>query len=129
MRPIVRQALVFGLVGVANTAVHFIVFVVLLRALSVPLLAASGLGYLAGMTNSYLMNRRWTFRARTTVNFREILSFVLVNGLSLAVNLLVLNYAVRVIGVLPEIGQALAIVASLAANFAGNKWWVFRAQG
>ena len=122
-----RQALVFGLVGVANTAVHFVVFIVLLRALSVPLLAASGLGYLAGMTNSYLMNRRWTFRASTMVNFREVFSFVLVNGLSLAVNLLVLNHAVRVIGVLPEVGQALAIAASMAANFAGNKWWVFRA--
>jgi len=30
---------------------------------------------------------------------------------------------------MPEAAQAFAICVSLAVNFAGNKWWAFRAYG
>jgi putative flippase GtrA len=52
----------FAVVGVLNTAIDFGVFIVLLYALSWPLLLANTIGYAAGLANSYLLNSRWTFR-------------------------------------------------------------------
>lgn len=122
-----RQFVIFSLVGLVNTAVHFCVFVVLFRAFDVPLLLASALGYCAGIANSYVMNRSWTFRVKGGASTAEFLRFAAVNIVSLLVNLLVLHFLTRSMNLMPEISQAAAILASLIVNFAGNKWWAFRA--
>ena len=111
-----------------NTAVHFAVFMLLLQRLGVPVLAASTIGYSAGVANSYFMNRLWTFAVTTRVNGLEFGRFVLVNLVALALNLVVLQYLTTVIGLSPEVSQVLAIGVSLVANFAGNKWWAFRSR-
>ena len=120
-----RQFLVYSFVGLLNTAVHFSVFVVLLRLLGVPILVASAIGYAAGVANSYVLNRIWTFSVTTPANALEFGRFALVNVISLLLNLAVLKYLTS-IGLMPELSQVVAICASLVANFAGNKWWAFR---
>ena len=118
-----RQFLIFSLVGVLNTAVHFAVFLVLFRFFGVPMLLASAIGYASGVANSYFMNRRWTFRVAAPPSTVEFLRFALVNLISLAVNLAVLEFLVRVAAIIPEVAQVAAIAASLIVNFAGNKKW------
>jgi putative flippase GtrA len=124
----VKQFLIYACVGLINTAVHFAVFILLLRVFGVPVLVASTIGYSAGVANSYFMNRLWTFAVTTRVNGMEFGRFVLVNLVSLALNLGVLQYLTTVVGLGPEVSQVLAIGVSLAANFAGNKWWAFRSH-
>jgi len=123
-----RQFVIFSLVGLVNTAVHFCVFVVSFRAFSVPLLVASALGYCAGIVNSYVMNRLWTFKVKAGASTVEFLRFAAVNAVSLLVNLLALHVLVNSMNLMPEISQVTAILASLIVNFAGNKWWAFRAS-
>ena len=118
-----RQFLIFSLVGLLNTAVHFAVFLVLFRVFGVPMLLASAMGYASGVANSYFMNRRWTFRVAAPPSTVEFLRFALVNLVSLAVNLAVLEFLVRVATIIPEAAQVAAIAASLVVNFAGNKKW------
>lgn len=118
-----RQFLVFSLVGLLNTAVHLAVFTLLFRLFSVPMLLASAIGYACGIANSYFMNRRWTFRVSAPPTTAEFFRFVLVNLLSLAVNLAVLEFLARVFQIAPEIAQVGAIAASLIVNFVGNKKW------
>jgi len=120
------QFMRFGIVGVLNTAVQFLVFVLLFRVLHVPMILASGLGYIAGIVNSYLLNRTWTFKVRRRRETREFLRFVAVNILAMGVNLGTLKFLVATWAVVPEVAQILAIGASLVVNFAGNKWWTFR---
>ncbi len=98
---------------------------VLHRVCGLPLLLASTVGYAAGVANSYFMNRRWTFGVRHDVNAAEFSKFVVVNLVSLGLNLAVLQ-ALTSLGWTPELAQAGAIVVSLAANFVGNKLWAFR---
>jgi putative flippase GtrA len=50
----------FCVVGVSNTVVTLVAFVLLVR-LGVPAPPASGLAFCAGAVNSYQLNRRWTF--------------------------------------------------------------------
>ena len=53
------QFLRFGLVGVANTATSYLVIRLLAEPLGVP--AASAIGYAAGVVQSFVLNRFWTF--------------------------------------------------------------------
>jgi putative flippase GtrA len=121
----VRQAAVYALVGLLNTAVHFAIFEILLRVAGAPALVASTIGYCAGVINSYVLNRIWTFAVKTPPGTREFGRFALVNVLSLSLNLLVLR-ALITLGLSPEVSQIGAIGASLSANFVGSKWWAFR---
>jgi putative flippase GtrA len=93
----------------------------------VPLLIASTMGYVCGLVNSYLMNRRFTFRIGRARNRTEFTRFCLVNVISLGTNLLVLRMLVAV-AVLPEHAQIVATGASFVVNFSGNRWWTFAAR-
>ena len=55
-----RRIVRFCIVGVSNTVVTLGVFA-LLVGLELPAPLASGLAFCAGATNSYQLNRRWTF--------------------------------------------------------------------
>lgn len=121
-----KQFSIFAMIGVLNTAVHFIVFVVLLRVFACPLLLASATGYVCGVANSYFCNRHWTFRSTQPIHAAEFVRFALVNGVSLLINLAVLHYLTNSLRVSAELAQVAAIGVSLFANFGGNKWWTFR---
>jgi putative flippase GtrA len=122
------QFVKFGVVGILNTAVQFVVFIALFRWLNIPMMVASGLGYTAGIVNSYLINRVWTFQVKEKKQAGEFFRFVAVNIVAMGVNLGTLKALVFYGGLLPEIAQVLAIGSSLVVNFAGNKWWTFRKQ-
>ncbi len=120
------QFIKFGLVGVLNTAIHYAVFYGLLNLAGIHYLVASTIGYLAGLTNSYLLNRSWTFKSRQDNRASEMAKFFLVNVFSLGANLVALKTGVSLMGLSPEIAQLFAIVFSLVVNFAGNRFWTFR---
>jgi|HigsolmetaAR201D_1030396.scaffolds.fasta_scaffold00843_5 putative flippase GtrA len=119
------QFVLFLLVGIVNTALHFCTFVLLFRIFGVPLLVASASGYAVGLLNSYVLNRRFTFRVQGRARRSEFLRFLAVNVLSLGVNLAVLALLTRGMGMSPELAQGVAIAFSLATNFTGNRCWVF----
>lgn len=120
------QFVKFGLVGVLNTAIQYAVFVGLFRFANVPMVLASGIGYVAGILNSYFLNRVWTFRVQRARTNAEFARFLLVNLLAMGVNLLTLKALVSWVGLVPELAQVGAIFSSLVVNFAGNKLWTFR---
>jgi putative flippase GtrA len=122
----IRQFVSFALIGVANSAVHFGVFLSLLHVFAAPALFASGCGYCVGVLNSYVLNRTLTFRQTGSASGGEFMRFVLINGVSLGVNLGVMKLVLASTSLRPEFAQVVAIGASLLANFAGSRWWVFR---
>jgi putative flippase GtrA len=60
--PMLVQFVKFGIVGVSNTLLTLVVYTVLLKVFGVWYLAASGIGFVVGAINGFLLNRRWTFR-------------------------------------------------------------------
>lgn len=119
------QLVKFSLIGLLNTGIHYSIFLFLYRVFGVYYLAASVVGYCAGLINSYIMNKKWTFRTTGVRVHIEFVKFIMVNLISLFVNLAALKYAVDHIGIIPEVGQIIAIVFSTIVNFLGNKLWTF----
>ncbi len=141
------QVIKFGLVGVLNTALDYGLFYVFFSFLNLDKNLAQILATAGAMTNSYLVNRYWTFQKSGGVRYGEIWRFLAVNALSLLTTLLCLNLFYDVLhlytvlnGILAALGisyvlendmavlfsKVLAMPFSLAVNFLGNRLWVFR---
>jgi len=118
------QFLRFCTVGLGNTAVDFSAFYLLLQG-GVPYLVAQVLSYSAGVANSFILNRKWTFRVRRKTNVLEIVKFVIVNGLSLLVasGLLFILRDTRHLDL--WLSKLIATGGGLMVNFMGSRLWVF----
>ena len=82
-------------------------------------------GSCAGMLNSYLINRRWTFRSSRRFFSVELARFVLSNLVVLGISILLIG-AFRYFG-LPELpAMLLSTCVTLAINFLFSRLWVFR---
>jgi len=123
---LLRQFIKFSLVGALNSLVHFCIFIVLYRLITMHYLAASATGYCVGMINSYVLNRRWTFSGGQEKTRSEFVKFAFINIIALLINVGSLSFFKEKIGLSAEAGQVFAIGASLAINFLGNRFWTFK---
>jgi putative flippase GtrA len=120
------QFLKFSLIGFLNTVIHYGIFIILFRYATVHYLVSSVIGYVAGLINSFILNKKWTFRTKGVRKDVEFTKFCLVNLAALLANLGSLGFFVSYMNIIPELGQLLAIIFSLTVNFLGNKFWTFR---
>lgn len=118
------QFLRFCIVGFGNTAVDLAIFW-LLSWMGTPDLVAQVLSYSAGVLNSYLLNRWWTFRVKGKINAVEAAKFIVVNVLSLLASTGVLFALHDLFHVGLGISKLAAIGSAPIVNFIGNALWVF----
>lgn len=126
-----RSATRFAIVGLTNFCVSFTVFYVCFNYLPETVqrhtpdgALANLLAYVAGMVNSFVLNRSWTFRARGNPAI-QALRFGVVNLSSLALSTLVMFWFVDVLAY-----SALAIwvpltLVVMTLNYLGCKHWAF----
>jgi putative flippase GtrA len=126
--PAVRQFVKYGLVGASNTIVQFAVYGILVT-LGLHYLLALVPGYCAGALNSYLLNRRWTFRARDVAHTTAGSRFAVVTGAAIAINEILLYLLVNDLGVGKIPAQAILTILILAVTFPINRWWSFAHPG
>jgi putative flippase GtrA len=133
----------FALVGCTNFVVSFTAFYLSFNYLPADMVAAlAGLfgggapthppqaavanviAYLAGMVNSFLLNRNWTFRASGNA-LPQAVRFAIVSLFSLTMSTLVTFALVDVLG-LPSLAVWLPLTAVVVVvNYLGCKHWAF----
>ncbi len=115
----------FGLVGAINTLLDLGTFVLFHRAFHLAPLLANTLAFGLAVTNSYFMNRRWTFRQHQhNLSFGHYLRFVAMNTGGLVIGTLAI---ILLQGVMPvELAKILAAGLTLIFNFTTSKYFVFR---
>lgn len=146
-----KKFLKFGVIGVLNTLVDFVVFYVMDRwvvgegptlvllgtTVAAGLYISNFIAYAAANIHSFLWNRFWTFRKRNRITQGEAArylatsaGFLLISSLSLTVFTGVLS-APLLAGVVPE--DMVHVLAKLPTscvtvfyNYLMNKFWVFR---
>jgi putative flippase GtrA len=124
-RPLAAQLVKFGIVGVSNTLLTFVVYTLLLKVFGVWYLAASAIGFLVGATNGFMWNRRWTFREHVGDALTPVRWFV-VQGSGLLLNLGLVYLFVHDAGLDKLIGQACATSVVTVLTFFANRAWTFR---
>lgn len=123
--PVLVQFVKFGIVGVSNTVLAFAVYTVLLKVFGVWYLAASALGFAAGATNGFLLNRRWTFREHVGDALTPV-RWAVVQTCGLGINEALLYLFVHD-GRLDELlAQVCASAVVTITTFLVNRAWTFR---
>jgi putative flippase GtrA len=123
--PLVLQFVKFGVVGVSNTLIFFLVYTLLLKVFGVWYVAASGIGFAVGAINGFLWNRAWTFRGHVGDALTPVRWFV-VQTSGLLVNLGLVYLFVDGAGLGELVGQAATIAIVTVLTFLANRAWTFR---
>lgn len=115
----------YALVGGLNTGVDFAVFCTLVYAVGMASFGAQTISYIAGVVNSYLLNRYWTFQVKGKKSASELVRFLFINLLSFAASTGVL-LGLEQFGVESAFAKIASVFFSLAVNYAGYRLWVFQ---
>lgn len=116
----------FGLTGVMNTLVDYIVFLVL-SYLSIDVYLSQVISYSCGMINSYIVNRSWTFGSKKDFFSTQMLRFVVVNLSLLLISLGVLWLGSQ-LGYGKLVSKLCATAVTLGVGFVINRLWVFNSK-
>ncbi|MCW3032013.1 MAG: hypothetical protein QOK19_437 [Solirubrobacteraceae bacterium] len=119
------QFIKFGIVGVSNTLLTFIVYTLLLKVFGVWYIAASAIGFTVGAVNGFLLNRRWTFAGHVGDALTPV-RWAIVQGGGLGINLLLLYVFVHDARLDKLLAQACATVVVTITTFLINRAWTFR---
>lgn len=122
-----REFARYCVVGILNTLITLAVIFILMKAFDVNYVFANAVGYVFGFTNSFILNKFWTFSSRGRVH-REAALFVLVFAVSYAAQLMFLLVLKEGFGISADFSQIVAMGFYTIVNFLGNKYITFRTR-
>lgn len=126
-RPVVKQFIKFSIVGTLNTLIDFIFFSLFLYGAHLHYLVANIFALFIAGTNSYILNRRWTWRSTDPRWRQQLAKFLVILFTGFSLNELILFILVDRVQLMPLIAKAIAVGIVLFFNFSANRWWTFRA--
>ncbi len=125
------QFMGFCLVGVSNTLISYVIYMVLL-GFGVNYIAASIAGFFVSVTNAFYWNNKYIFREKGEKKHSVVKAYVKtalsysVTGLVLS-NLLLILW-VEVLSVPQWAGPIINLIITVPVNFFLNKFWAFRGE-
>lgn len=124
--PVRPDLMRFAVVGVVNTGVDFVIFTLLFYAFGLDLVTSNVLSFAAAVTNSYFLNKHWSFAGarESSKPGLQYISFVVVSLLGMAINTgIVVGLAEWVPAIIAKLAAA---VVTPAWNFLCYRYLVFR---
>ena len=115
----------FCIVGILNTSVNYLVFLIFFRLLDIPYLLAGITGFLSGAVTGFFLNRSWTFQANHLRIGSGLLRYFLVQIVSLLGHTLTLYILTEYFYIIAELSQLFAIATSTLINFFLSRKYVF----
>ncbi len=123
------QFIKFGLVGLANTLISYIIYVILVF-FSFHYLLANIVGFLISIINAYYWNNKYVFQ----VNEKEkqvwwksfLKTFISYAGTGLILNNILLFLWVDMLGIHEIAAPIINLFISVPINFILNKYWAFK---
>ena len=115
----------FALVGLSGYVVNLAVFTLAVHGADMRYQVAATLAFLVAVSNNFLWNRHWTFKAGDGRAHHQAARFLLVSVIAFGVGLALLTVLVELGGMREVPAQAIAIVAVTPLSFLANKLWSF----
>lgn len=128
-RKSIIQFIKFGIVGLSNTIISYIIYMGLVW-LGVHYLIASIVGFIISVLNSFFWNNRYVFKTQESEKrnpWRTLVkTFVSYAGTGLILANVLLVLWVEVLGLPEWLGPILNLVITVPLNFVVNKLWAFK---
>lgn len=124
MRSTLGQLIRYGVVGVLSNAIGFVLYLAITAA-GVPPLIAMSLLYALGVAQTFVFNKRWSFRyqgsGRTT-----FIRYCAAYAVGYMLSLVTMHVLVNLLGLPHQLVQGALIFAVAGVLFLLQKFWVFR---
>lgn len=122
----VRQFIKFGIVGASSTVIDWNIFYFFNYVFGIYYLTAKVLSFSVAVINSFIWNRRWTFRSIDPNSKKEFTKFLIVALVGLSLNALIMYLAVSIFHTRKIVGLACATGIVTSWNFLINKFYTFK---
>lgn len=120
----IERFMKFGIVGVLNTLINWIIFVVL-NFLGVYYILANVIAYCIATANSYIFNSKWVFKYNGKNKKETTIKFVVLNLFGLGLNTIILYFLVDILAFNKLFSLIIATGVVMVVNYTVNKLWVF----
>ncbi len=118
----------FGLVGVLNTLVDFIVYTVLVSAIvffKENAALANVISYTCGLLNSFFFNKHFTFQSNVKLISLQGLKFIVANLITLAISSGIIYLGTDMLSFSNMLSKLIAVPITLIINFLFSRLFVF----
>ena len=123
---VVRQFIKFGIVGFVSFTIDAGIYLLLTRALGVFYIYAKVTSFCIAATNSYILNRRWTFQSRNPDRLRQFAQFLVVASTGAGMNAGIMYLLHGRLGIHDMHAFLVAVGVVMFWNFLVNRAWTFR---
>ena len=115
----------FGIVGVLNTLVNWIIFFIL-NTLGMYYIFSNVIAYSISTIHSYLWNTLWVFKYKDKASTDTTFKFVTLNVVGLLLNTVILYILVDLFNLNKMLGLIITTIIIMFINYVVNKIWVFK---
>lgn len=120
-----RNLLLYGLIGSSSALLDFLIFTLLTEVFGVYYLVANCISVTCGLTNSFILNRKYNFKVTDKTLKRAIMFFV-VGYCGLALNSTLLYVFVNYVHLATPISKLCAMAIEVLLQFIINSLVTFR---
>lgn len=131
MKKSIVQFIKFGIVGVSNTLISYIVYMVGITV-GIHYLLANFIAFAVSVSNSFYWNNRYVFKQEDGEERSALKAFVKTAlsyaGTGLVLNSILLAVQVDILGIPEWLAPLINLVITVPLNFVLNKLWAFRTE-
>lgn len=128
MKETINQLVKYGIVGASNTVITAAVIWILMKFTPASDVLANAMGYAAGVLNSFILNKQWTFKHKGKWTSGAV-KFGVVFGVCYIMQLALLVWVLEpYVDIKPYYKQLVAMAFYTVINFILNKFYTFKAK-
>ena len=117
----------FSIVGVSNTLLNFVIFI-LLNNIGINYILASIIAYSITIINSYFWNSRLVFKYDNKNKKSILIKFIILNLIGLSINAVLMATLVGVLAIKKIVAMFIVSLLVMCINYILNKIWVFKKE-
>lgn len=131
MKKLIRQFVKFGIVGVSNTLIAYVVFSACVFV-EIHYLLANAIGFSVSVLNAYYWSDRYVFKKEIgeyrSAAWTLIKTYIAYGSTGLLLASILLYLYVEELHISEYIAQLLVLVVTIPLNFIINKFWSFKTK-
>ena len=119
------QFIKFGIVGIVNTVLFFVIYYPLIY-FGVHYILANIIAFIIGTLNSFYWNYKYVFKPAGGSKSRQLFKLFITYGFTVTLGSILLFILVDIIGISEYIAPIISFIFTVPTNFLLIKFWVFR---
>ncbi|MFA7685578.1 MAG: glycosyltransferase [Candidatus Gracilibacteria bacterium] len=121
-----KQFIKYCIVGGLNTFIDIGALYLFVEYLKIAVIPSSVLSFIIAVANSFLMNKLWTFKDKSTNYRKQFIKFLIVSIIGLGLNTAFMFTFVSLLSMWYILSKIITSLIVLTWNFLVNRFWTFR---